>query len=528
MVEPESSAEHEVLNSTTLARPLELDTLDTLDAPVRGTVVLLSGSADPAPAKYPLSETNPTLIGRSGECQIRLGGNGVSRTHAKIELSVAEGGFVVSDLDSRNGTFVNGRRIKSARLNSGDYILVGTHAVLLFTRSDPLEEQIEQARRMEALGQLAAGVAHDFNNVLGVVMASLGYVGEYLKKTRASDSDVLESLADAEESVRRGAELARQVLRVTAGQDRSVGPVDVGLAASDLARLLVRAVGPKVRISVRCTPGARVQATRSEIDQIILNVAKNACDAMAHGGELLIVVEAVGPDDSESAEVTLTFTDTGPGIAPENLERIFDPFFTTKSAKGGTGLGLATVRSIVGKLGGDVSVRSVVGQGSEFVVRLPREPNRPSSSPAETRRQRTTLEIGGLVLVVDRDPSFRRAARRLLETLGYKTAEASGMSSLIEVAEQKYSDIRWVMIDPQLEDATPELVLTTLQRVGPQGVRVLLALGGELETVRAEGVVGCLRKPFDREDLKRAIEGFDSEYLAMNKVLARHRSQSTD
>lgn len=242
-----------------------------------------------------------------------------------------------------------------------------------------LEERLRQAQRMEAIGRLAGGVAHDFNNLLTVIVAQ----ADLLLVDGPEASDFAEDLALIRGAADRGADLTRQLLAFSREQVMEPREVDVGEVVEKLQKLLKRLVGAQVRLEVICedgVPGVYVDPT--QLEQVVVNLVVNACDAMPHGGTVSVTVREEWvdrstasrlPDLHEGRYVTLSVSDDGEGMDEATMARVFDPFFTTRRDSGGTGLGLATSYGIVRQSGGAIHVESSPGLGSTFVVRLPVE-----------------------------------------------------------------------------------------------------------------------------------------------------------
>ncbi|MBI4815879.1 MAG: FHA domain-containing protein [Deltaproteobacteria bacterium] len=496
MAEPEGS---DLLSSSTGVVD-GTEVRDTGDPSSRATLVVLGGSANYN--KLSLSMSAPVMIGRGAECALRLSDTGVSRHHAKVHYDSATESWFVTDLSSRNGTFLNGRPIKSASLGSGDYILLGTHALLIFTRFDPLDEQIQRARRMESIGALAGGIAHDFNNVLSIIMANVSYLTHRLRAS--PDLELMEVLGECEEAVKRGADLSREILRFSrAGEDLRV-TLRLDRIAADMARLLRRITPRSIDIQVPDHGPVWILGRQSQLDQIVLNLGKNACDSMPDGGQLLIDVR-----NGDPGEVALSVVDTGPGMDEQTLSRIFEPYFTTKAAAGGSGIGLATVRRLCDELRATIDVRSVVGQGTRFDLRFARatEPSRQTLDNINT-----TAELTGWVLVVDPDPAVRRATCRMLSTVGYDGVPVSSAAELEATLRKRRGDFRWIMVDPQVTCGDPAKCLEILDRTAP-GVGLLLISDLRIDTPPDPRIIGFLMKPFDRDHMKAVIATFDAFYL---------------
>lgn len=290
------------------------------------------------------------------------------------------------------------------------------------TEQKQLEESLQQAQKMEAVGRLAGGVAHDFNNILTAIT---GYTDSLLARTprgTLEHADLLEISAAAS----RAAALTQQLLAFSRRQVSSQVTVDVAELVKQLDSMLRRLIGEDVVLEVR-SPGepVPVRVGTGQLEQVILNLVVNAREAMPEGGRLTIDVRAPAADGRAS----LVVRDTGAGIPPELRARIFEPFFTTKAE--GTGLGLSTVYGIVGQLGGEIACESVPGR-TEFRVSVP---TTRIDVPAPRERVDDGVLAGGreLVLVVEDDDGIRRLLRRTLEDAGYTVIDASNGSAALEL-----------------------------------------------------------------------------------------------
>ncbi len=312
-----------------------------------------------------------------------------------------------------------------------------------------LEDQLRQAQKMEAIGQLAGGVAHDFNNVLLVIQMVAGI----LKENDPGDTTgrALDEIIAATE---RAANLTRQLLVFSRRQ--VVDPVNMDLAESarDMSRLLARVLEEPIALGIEIEEGLPlVCADRGMMGQVVMNLAINARDAMPGGGKLLIKVESTrrshpkaAADDESALYVCLTVSDTGTGIPPEDMSRIFDPFFTTKAAGKGTGLGLATVFGIVESHGGWIDVDSAVGEGTKFKVFLPAvEGNRAPSVVSE--EPTTALEGADTVLLVEDDVAVRAATSTALRRYGYRVLEAESGEAAVALFEERGDDVALLVTD---------------------------------------------------------------------------------
>ncbi len=321
------------------------------------------------------------------------------------------------------------------------------------TERKALEEQLLQAQKMDAVGQLAGGVAHDFNNMLAVIRGNAELLliekGQHTAETRAG----LEHVVEAAE---RAGNLTRQLLAFSRKQVLQPRPVVLNEVIANLTKMLKRIIGEN--IDLQCHYAAalpHVQADTGMMEQVLFNLAVNARDAMPEGGRLRLVTEhvrlgevhtRVNPEARAGEFACLSVSDTGTGIAPEVLPRIFEPFFTTKDVGKGTGLGLATVYGIVKQHRGWVEVSSQVGEGSTFKVFLPAVPA--PVQPVAVMQTETDIRGGKeTILLVEDDPAVRLITRRMLESKGYTILEAGTGREALEVWYRHSADIALLLTD---------------------------------------------------------------------------------
>ena len=377
-----------------------------------------------------------------------------------------------------------------------------------------LENSLHGARRMEALGQLAGGVAHDFNNLLGVIR---GY-GELLVGQLADVDPRREKLDQILEASDRAAKLTRQLLAFGRQQVLAPQVVNLNAVVAETEKLLRRLVGENVEVIV--SPGAnlgRVRVDPGQIDQVLLNLAVNARDAMPDGGRLTIETGNVEVGEAEACThegaragsfVRLRVSDTGIGMDERTRSRIFEPFFTTKEVGSGTGLGLATVYGIVKQSGGYVWVESAPGKGSCFEIHLPRveaelEPLAPAPSPPARRTPAT-------ILLVEDEASLRDIARELLEASGYTVlAAANGAEALALAEDDATGPIQLLLTDVVMPGMSgPALALRIRER--RPDVSVVFMSGYSQEAVAKHGLLEpdsrLLAKPFSLNTLVRSVE----------------------
>jgi PAS domain S-box-containing protein len=375
-----------------------------------------------------------------------------------------------------------------------------------------LEEQLRQAQKMEAVGQLAGGVAHDFNNLLTAILTAGRFAREALPAENPVRADVEEVLHAAE----RAATLTRQLLAFSRRQMLEPRVLDLEETVRSVEKMLRRLIGEHIALETRVAPGlGRVRADPGLVEQVIINLAVNARDAMPSGGRMVLDLANADPLDPQIAAdaglpqgplVVLSLSDTGVGMDAETLSHAFDPFFTTKPAGTGTGLGLSTVYGIVTQSGGAVRVRSAPGQGTTFRVFLPRcdEPLLPAQAAGDAVPARGTETV----LVVEDDATLRGLALRVLSEAGYDVIEAPGPAAALAAVDGREGSIRLLVSDVILAEASgPEVARALAGRI--PGLRVLFMsgytaghLGAEFAQVPGQAF---LSKPFTPDALLRKV-----------------------
>ena len=309
-----------------------------------------------------------------------------------------------------------------------------------------LEAQLHQAQKMEAIGNLTGGMAHDFNNMLGVIIGNI----DLLRDLKGEDSDIDELTREALDAAFRGADLTRRLLAFARQQPLRPQHVDVNELVSGITRLLRRTLGEDVEISLDLTPELwPVVVDPAQLEASLTNLATNARDAMPDGGRLMIVTANRTLDTDYAAQhaeveaggyVMLEVSDTGCGMPPEVMHRIFEPFFTTKSREKGTGLGLSMVFGFIKQSGGHIGVYSEPGIGTTFRLFLPRMTE---DAPAVEESAATPLlhGRGESVLVVEDNAALRRVVTRQLGELGYRVLAAENAAAGLELLDRQSVDL---------------------------------------------------------------------------------------
>jgi len=376
---------------------------------------------------------------------------------------------------------------------------------------DRLEIRLHQAQRLESLGQLAGGVAHDFNNLLAVILACASFVAEATNGNDSVRADVEQIQTAAERATR----LTRQLLIFGRRDKANIEVLDLGAIVTDIHGLLARTIGEDVTLVVRTAEGLpAIRADRGQMEQVLINLAVNARDAMPDGGTLTIGLGTTMLDDdyarlhpqiSPGHYVELSVSDTGVGMPPEIVSRIFEPFFTTKPRDKGTGLGLATVHGIVAGSGGSLSVYSEPGIGTTFRAFFPPAERQPTAAtdPAGADALRG---LGETVLVVEDEPGVRQITARILRQHGYLVLEAaSGAEALAIAADHHFDVLLTDLVMPQVSG--PELA----QRIGQMNpeVPVLFMSGYSQDVLGPRGALDAdaplIQKPFAAQELLKAV-----------------------
>jgi PAS domain S-box-containing protein len=387
--------------------------------------------------------------------------------------------------------------------------------VLDITARKQLEAQLRQAQKLEAIGTLSSGVAHDFNNIMGVVV---GYSDLIAEKLVPSDPN-LARIRRIKDAAQRANALTRQLLAF--GRQQALAPevLDLSAHVTQFGKMLPHLLGEEIQLILSLDQNLwSVRADPAQVDQILLNLAVNARDALPHGGKVEIGTRNVDVADSLAAAhpqarpgafVMISVADTGVGMSPEVMQHIFEPFFTTKARGQGTGLGLATVYGIVEQSGGFISVASEVGGGTRIQVFLPRDGGltqaatpqdyaMPPSAPSRT------------VLLAEDDPALREVVSILLQELGYRVMAASSGPEAIRMAEKHAGTIDLLLSDVVMPEMNGRELADRLHQKDPR-LKVLFVSGYTEDVVFRQGRLASgtsfLQKPVTKKDLDQTLRG---------------------
>ncbi len=384
------------------------------------------------------------------------------------------------------------------------------------TERKRLEEQLRQAQKLEGIGRLAGGIAHDFNNLLTAI---LGYT-DLLLAGLSEDDPRASDMREIRRAAASGAALTRQLLAFSRKQILQPALLDLNLAVLNQERLLRRLIGENIAVVLQLEPAlGRVHADPTQIDQVIVNLAVNARDAMPHGGTLTIATAHVDVGEAAARAnswvvpgryVRLRINDTGHGMTPEVQAHLFEPFYTTKASGQGTGLGLSTVYGIVKQSGGFISVESTPGTGTTFLIDLPRVEARAPATEAP-RRQLVSTAGTETILLVEDDDHVRDLARRALEQQGYTVIVARDPREALLTYTDHGRRIALVLTDVVMPGMSGAALAERLTRVRPD-LKVLYMSGYTEDAIVHHGVlrtgVAFLPKPFTPETLTRKVRDF--------------------
>jgi PAS domain S-box-containing protein len=382
------------------------------------------------------------------------------------------------------------------------------------TEKKKLETQLLRSQRMESIGTLAGGVAHDLNNVLTPILLSI----ELLASKVSTDED-RRLIEKTKASATHGAALVQQLLAFARGADAKRVRIDPSTALADLRPLIRQSLPPTVHLLLSTAERSwPIQADATQFNQVLINLCINARDAMPHGGRIEIVPQNVSvdvalananPGTRPGPFVRISVNDTGTGIPPAIIEKIFDPFFTTKAAGKGTGLGLSMVAGILKSHGGFVQVESEPGRGSKFHLFFPAFPEPTPLAVRDNPTNQVRRGEGEGILLIDDEPVVRETLQLLLQRGGYRVIPAVDGTSGIEAFDQHRSEISLVITDMMLPDQFGTMVVKALRQRDPAlpiiAISGMMASGDFDDLLRLKPAVECLAKPLSPSTLLAAV-----------------------
>jgi PAS domain S-box-containing protein len=376
-----------------------------------------------------------------------------------------------------------------------------------------LTRQLHQAQRLEAVGRLAGGIAHDFNNILTVISGN----ADLALADLAQDEPMSQTFQEIADASRRAAALTRQLLAFSRKQILQPRVLDLNEMVRGTEKMLRRLIGEDVKISIRLQPGlGSVRADPGQVEQIMMNLAVNARDAMPRGGDLVFETENVEIRETHAGVggvrvhsgryVKLTVTDTGEGMDEETLSRVFEPFFTTKEKGRGTGLGLSTVYGIVKQSGGFIWVRSEPGKGASFEITFPQVDLTPERQ--ETDAPAATSRGGETILLVEDEENVLKLARSMLERAGYKIVAARNGAEALRIVENEEEPVDLLLTDVVMPGMSGRALADAAKSLR-QSLRVLFTSGYTDDAIVHHGVLEAgahlLEKPYSRQSLLDSV-----------------------
>jgi len=390
-----------------------------------------------------------------------------------------------------------------------------TERILAERRIKKVQEQLQQAQKMEAVGTLAGGISHDFNNLLQAIM---GYTQIIIMGKDRDDPD-LGKLKEIEKAAQRASELTRQLLTFSRKVESKLRPVDLNHEVRQVEKLLKRTIPKMIRIELHLQEeGLKIiNADPAQMEQVMMNVAVNARDAMPEGGKLVIKTENITLDQefcrthtgaTPGEYVLLSISDTGHGMERETVKHIFEPFYTTKETGKGTGLGLSMVYAIVKNHHGYIACASEPGEGTTFRIYFPTMESGIMEQGAETDQEAGLPAGNETILLVDDEAFLRDLGAEILGRFGYTVLQAENGENALEIYEKKRAEISLIVLDLIMPGMGGKKCLEEILRVNPRA-KVVVASGysinGSPQDVLDAGARGYIRKPYDLREMLNAI-----------------------
>jgi two-component system cell cycle sensor histidine kinase/response regulator CckA len=390
-----------------------------------------------------------------------------------------------------------------------------THFIAIkrdITHELELEGQYRQTQKIDSIGRLAGGVAHDFNNILTTILGN----AELALTQLSSDAPLRSNLESIQESAERAANLTRQLLAFASRQVIEPRRVNLNELIVNLNKMLHRLIGEDIKLVTQATPDlGQIKADPGQIEQVLLNLVVNARDAMPDGGTLTIHTDNVHLDEDYARRhlvtpgdyVMVSVTDTGVGMTDEVKQHIFEPFFTTKEQGKGTGLGLATCFGIIQQSNGHIHCDSQAGKGAEFRIYLPHVQK--GEDPASERDVPSSLPQGSeTILLAEDEPSLRRLMTRVLRTQGYTILEAADGNEALALAQANGAKIQLLLTDVIMPGLSGKMLAEWLSQVNP-GIKVLF-ISGYINNAAVRGAMSktgtfFLQKPFNPLALAKKV-----------------------
>jgi len=402
------------------------------------------------------------------------------------------------------------------------------------TEQKKMEAQFLRAQRMESIGTLAGGIAHDLNNVLAPIMMAI----ELLKQDANGDPRRSKILETIHVSCCRGADLVRQVISFARGDDQQRVAIRLERLIGDVRAVITQTFPRNIRISTNIADDLwPITGDPTQLHQVLLNLVVNARDSMPHGGTLALSASnftvdaqfaATSQDAKAGSFLLLEVTDSGCGIPQEVRDRIFEPFFTTKEVGKGTGLGLSTVHTVVKKHGGFHTVESEMGRGSTFKIYLPADPAHRNPETERPLQIETPRGLNELVMVVDDEQSILDITQQTLETFGYRVVTASDGAAAVAIYAKLAQEVAVVITDMMMPIMDGAVTIHVLKGINPS-VRIIAASGLELVENMAKatsaGVFDFLQKPFTAQALLQKVREVIDEPDMHAALLASGRSE---